>query len=435
MRKRLIGSAIAFGLMTAAAGHAQLLPGIGALPGRITGGLLTGEAGTPVVGGVVDTLGIDRIGAGLPPAGLLDLRRERLRALIRANRSVLEADDDGNPVRRGEIVAIDPAPALLAAASAAGFSIIRQDRIDALDMAMAILAAPHGDSAREAIARLRKIAPDGRFEFNHVFEPAGGALAAGTMLLAASSGSAPSGAIGMIDGGVSAHPALARATIEQRGFVTGAPHGSGHGTAIASLLVGEDGAFRGAAAGRSLLVADVYGGQPAAGSADAIARAIGWMAGRGVPVITISLVGPPDGLIERAVSAAHARGIVIVAAVGNDGPAAPALYPASYPGVIAVTGVDARGRALIEAGRAAHLDFAAPGADMAAALPGRGYATVRGTSFAAPLVAARFAAQAGDPAARLTAVAGEARAGHGRIGRGILCASCRIDPSAVRAKK
>jgi subtilisin family serine protease len=159
------------------------------------------------------------------------------------------------------------------------------------------------------------------------------------------------------------------------------------------------------------------------------------MAGRGIAVITISLVGPPDGLIERAVSAAHARGIVIVAAVGNDGPAAPALYPASYPGVIAVTGVDARGRALIEAGRAAHLDFAAPGADMAAALPGRGYATVRGTSFAAPLVAARFAAQAGDPGARLTAVAGEAQPGHGRVGRGVLCASCRIDPSAVRAKK
>ena len=73
-----------------------------------------------------------------------------------------------------------------------------------------------------------------------------------------------------------------------------------------------------------------------------------------------------------------------------------------------------------EAGKAAHLDFAAPGADMAAALPGQGYTRVRGTSFAAPLAAARLLA-AGSP---LTLVA-EARPGKGRIGRGIVCGDCR----------
>lgn len=44
----------------------------------------------------------------------------------------------------------------------------------------------------------------------------------------------------------------------------------------------------------------------------------------------------------------------------------------------------------MEAGKARHLDFAAPGADMAAASPG-GYAAVRGTSFAAPIVAGKLA--------------------------------------------
>ncbi|WP_373289620.1 hypothetical protein [Sphingopyxis bauzanensis] len=34
--------------------------------------------------------------------------------------------------------------------------------------------------------------------------------------------------------------------------------------------------------------------------------------------------------------------MLIVAAVGNDGPAAPPAYPACYRGVLAVTGVDAR---------------------------------------------------------------------------------------------
>jgi subtilisin family serine protease len=93
---------------------------------------------------------------------------------------------------------------------------------------------------------------------------------------------------------------------------------------------------------------------------------------------------------------------VIVAAVGNDGPAAPPLYPASYDGVVGVTGVDGKHRVLIEAGRGAQVDFAALGADVPAA--GRApdqYAPVRGTSFAAPVVAALLAEmQTPDAAAR-----------------------------------
>jgi subtilisin family serine protease len=146
-------------------------------------------------------------------------------------------------------------------------------------------------------------------------------------------------------------------------------------------------------------------------------------------VINISLVGPQNRIDQRAVAAVRARGINVVAAVGNDGPAAPPLYPASYPGVVAVTGVDARGKALPEAGKAEHLDFAAPGANMAAALPGQGYARVRGTSFAAPLVTARLAITKS-----VSALAREVRPGRGRVGRGIVCGQCRVDPKAVRAK-
>ena len=97
--------------------------------------------------------------------------------------------------------------------------------------------------------------------------------------------------------------------------------------------------------------------------------------------------------------------------------------------MVAVTGVDARGRALPEAGKASHLDFAAPGSDMAAALPGQGYAKVRGTSFAAPLATARLALSGS-----VQRLASEARPGKGRVGRGIVCGDCRIEPKAVRAK-
>lgn len=58
---------------------------------------------------------------------------------------------------------------------------------------------------------------------------------------------------------------------------------------------------------------------------------------------------------------------------------------------VGATGVDARGRVLPEASRGTQVKFAAPGADMLAANLHGGYLRVRGTSFAAPIVAGLLA--------------------------------------------
>ena len=144
-----------------------------------------------------------------------------------------------------------------------------------------------------------------------------------------------------------------------------------------------------------------------------------------VPVVAISLVGPTNLLVARAIAQAQARGVHIVAAVGNDGPAA----PPAYPGLLSRRDRgDRRGRARARARRGGarlHLDYAAPGADMAAASPNGGIAPVRGTSFAVPFVAGRLAlmSRAARPIAALDAEATER--GRRGIGRGLICGACR----------
>ena len=382
-----------------------------------------------VIRPTLDTVGgVPQAVANSGSSALADLRKMRLEALIRDNRNVLESDERGQPVRRGVLIAVDPDPASLQLALRAGFVVAARDVEPELGVRMITLAVPLRMSAREALNRLRKIAPRLQVDYDHLFEPAGGALLPMNAALASIAGAGNGHIIGMIDGGVASHPSLAGAAIEQNGFA-GPPRPTGHGTAVASLLVGNQEPFRGAADGARLYVADVYGGSRAAGSASAIVRALGWLAAHRPQVINISLVGPQNAIVQRAIAAVQRRGIRIVAAVGNDGPAAPPQYPASYPGVLAITAVDAKGRALPEAGKPTHLDFAAPGADMAAALPGQGYASVRGTSFAAPLAAARLVLDGS-----LERLSAEARPGSGRVGRGIVCFDCRIDPKRVGAK-
>ncbi len=378
---------------------------------------------------------------------LPDLRTLRVDAvgqLLRRHPDVLEADPHGDPVLRGEILAWDPSPGALDAARTAGLRVAREERFEELGQTLVVLRVPDGAATAQVLERLRALDPQGHYDFNHIYTGSGAVPAA-----AAASGVAPQPAsdtpgVGLVDGGVErTHRALHAASITAWGC-GGTQHPSAHGTAVAALMVGRDGRFRGAAPGMPLYAADVYcGDDPAGGSAERIAAALAWLAHEQVGVINVSLVGPPNQALERVVAAMVRRGHLLVAAVGNDGPAAPPLYPASYPGVVGVSGVGRNGEPLPEAARGPQVMFAAPGNNMVSAASGEPpYRTIRGTSFAAPIVAGLLAAKLQHPDAvrARDAIDALARSATGlskgtvsnSIGYGVVGADVRTDPAWMR---
>ena len=386
----------------------------------------------------------------LAPLDLQGLRQRTIDDLLTRDRERYERDPTGEPMLRGELSLYAPSPALLDAARAAGFVVLRERVLDALDVRIVVLRAPPGNTTAAALTALRAMAPDAAIDFNHVYTGGGATPAAATPAPADRSAPAPTGAapgtlgirIGLVDGALhTQHPALRDADIRLR-RCDRPQRPSPHATAVASLLVGHAGAFHGVVPQATLFAADVGCGDSAV---DAIADALGWMVLERVPVINVSLVGPPNRTLEQVVHAVAGRGHVIVAAVGNDGPAAPPLYPAAYAGVVGVTGVDTLRRVLPEALQGPQVMFAAPGAQVAVAAVAAGageYAAARGTSYATPLVAGLISLRLREPnpdaAARtLDTLARDAIDlglpgrdkvyGHGLVGEGQ-----RIDPLALR---
>jgi hypothetical protein len=243
--------------------------------------------------------------------------------------------------------------------------------------------------------RLRRFGP-GTFALNHIYRPAQESADAANGL----------GTLGWTDrpescgqglrlGLVDTHVALARlgaaaAPRMSRRFASGARSDPSHGTAVAAFLVGApnhgvDGALPAAA----LFAADAFHETADGAAAETLAliRALDWLAGRDVHAVNLSLTGPANPLLQRAVTALKDRNIAVTAAAGNDGPLAGVTYPAAYPDVIGVTAVGSDMRRYALANRGKHIFIAGPGVDLKS-LDGE---LVTGTSFAVPFVTAAIA--------------------------------------------
>jgi len=197
--------------------------------------------------------------------------------------------------------------------------------------------------------------------------------------------------VAVIDTGVSStHPDLAGAVLAGRDFFNGDDDPAddhGHGTAVAGVVAARSNNAVGIAGvcwlckvlPVKVLSADGLG------PTSAIAAGILWATDRGADVINLSLGTPqPTPALTGAVAYAAARGVLVVAAAGNDGVASP-FYPAAEPGALAIAAIDERNTPYSWSNYGPWVQLAAPGC-LPTTLSGGDYGVECGTSIAAPVV-------------------------------------------------
>ena len=311
-------------------------------------------------------------------------------------------DPDGDLHINGEMLVLVDAAEYNEIVSKLQYRIIAEQRIKTLGQVLARLQVPTRDF-QTAAALISANAPGASIDYNHTYDLSNAGAPQSTADIRRDSRIALNGArarIGMIDSGVDRfHPSLKQADLVIRDFSPQNTRQSfSHGTAIASLIVGDEAnRFTGLMPEATLYAASVFGvsgkGRVRSTTEDLI-RAIDWLTANAVPVISMSFAGPKNILLEKIIKTASAKGFTFVAAVGNDGPNAEPRFPSAYASVVAVTAVDENSRIYRRAVTGAHVEFSAPGVRVRAADDKNyAYANFTGSSFAAPYVAALIAAR------------------------------------------
>ena len=123
------------------------------------------------------------------------------------------------------------------------------------------------------------------------------------------------------------------------------------------------------------------------GSYDTIAAGLRKAIDLNVDIINMSLGAPsePPTFIHDLIKEAVSKGIIVVAAAGNDGHAV--NYPARYDEVIAVAALDQNGSLATFTSKDFTIDIVAPGVDIYSTHLNGNYCKMSGTSQASPFVA------------------------------------------------
>ncbi|MEM8854798.1 MAG: S8 family serine peptidase [Pseudomonadota bacterium] len=333
-------------------------------------------------------------------------RPVRRRAVRQRPRVVRAAPVPALPVQiPDELVALNIGAPALAALVADGYTVLQSVELSVLPGPLVRLSVPDGTDLETARQAVRDAAPDAVIDFNHVYTPSAIAecegLACPNLGLVrwpvtderANCGNGLT--VGMIDTGVNPdHIAFSAADVELISLLDGPKRQSkeSHGTAVAALFVGSgDGRIQGLLPQAKLIAVDAFQNDERGrvrSDAFRLVAAMELVLEKGAHVANLSLSGPANAVLEKAVEGALDQDVALVAAVGNEGPRAPAAYPAAYEGVVAVTAIDDSRRVYRRAIRGEHVDFSAPGVKVWTAASLRGAKPRTGTSFAAPFATA-----------------------------------------------
>lgn len=326
---------------------------------------------------------------------------------------------DADEIARDEIIVLvgtrEAEGSLVKRVRQRGYKVTRRNRLSGLGLYLFAVEPPGGVSRTQAIREIERLEPTATAGVNHRYLiqssadvyylqafQSGGANDKGgdearnyaaELMHWPSKGCPASAKIGIIDSPLSGALAVSSGTplIEER-FTSAPPSQASpaptHADLIAELLVGQ-----GRVKTQALYVAAVAGvaGAPPGAGVFELVQAFDWLQSSDVRVVNVSLAGPYNKILDRAVQRAINKGMIIVAAAGNDGPTSPPRYPAAFENVIAVTAVDHKQAVFKDAVRGPHIDFAAPGVDVLVS-SGAGPRYVTGTSIAAPFVSGRIAA-------------------------------------------
>lgn len=229
--------------------------------------------------------------------------------------------------------------------------------------------------------------------------------------------------VAVLDTGVDAsHPDLAGRVLPGRNFSnqgtsTNTNDDNGHGTHVAGIIAANTNnsvGIAGAAPGVKILPVKVMN-SAGSGQITWVVNGMKWARENGADVITMSLGSAKSTLYWNEITGSWSSGVVMVAAVGNDGNKTAKGYakgvhcswPAGYDQVLGVASVDESLHRSSFSTRGLQIDLAAPGARICSTVPtwavnisssircrasqSNLYALFDGTSMAAPYVASAVA--------------------------------------------
>jgi subtilisin len=165
---------------------------------------------------------------------------------------------------------------------------------------------------------------------------------------------------------------------------------NGHGTHCCGVIAAQRNkvGIVGVAPEAKLLVGKVLG-DGGVGSVETIVKGIEWAVSKKADIISMSFgANVSDKRLQKAVELAHSKGVLLIAAAGNEGPGPQTVgYPARYPQVLSVAAIDPNRKVAKFSSRGPEVDIAAPGVDILSCYPPKNYAKLSGTSMATPFVA------------------------------------------------